>query len=79
MNTPFHFHHVSNQKRELGKKSRPGKPLKNKTQLPACIAFTFIPAVPIFAVLVNEEWNSQGVAKSKSVMSIANFSFAVRR
>lgn len=23
MNTPFHFHHVSNQKREPGKKSRP--------------------------------------------------------
>jgi hypothetical protein len=25
--------------------SRPGKPIKNKTQLPACIAFTFYPAV----------------------------------
>jgi len=29
------------------------KPLKNKTQLPACIAFTFYPAVAIFAEVVN--------------------------
>jgi hypothetical protein len=41
INPSFHFHHISNKKLEPGKKSRPGKPLKSKTQLPACIAFTF--------------------------------------
>jgi hypothetical protein len=41
VNPPFLIHHVSNQEREPGKMSRPGKPLKNKTQLPACIALTF--------------------------------------
>jgi hypothetical protein len=31
--------------RAFGKMSRPGKPIKNKTQLPVYIAFTFYPAV----------------------------------
>jgi hypothetical protein len=45
MNTLFHIHHVSNRQREPGKMSRPGKPLKNRHKLPACIAFTFYPGV----------------------------------
>jgi hypothetical protein len=43
MNTPPHIYRLSNQQREPGKMSRPGKPIKNKTQLPVYIAFTFYP------------------------------------
>jgi hypothetical protein len=43
MNTPSHIYRLSNKQREPGKMSRPGKPLKNKTQLPVYTAFTFYP------------------------------------
>jgi len=45
LNTPSHIYRLSNQQREPGKMSRPGKPLKNKTQLPVYIVFTFYPVV----------------------------------
>jgi hypothetical protein len=67
--TPFLIHHVSNQQREPGKVSRPGKPLKNKIPLPASYSLYFL--------LGGGYLCFTGEYGSKSVMRIASF-IAVR-
>jgi hypothetical protein len=42
-NAPFHFHHISNQKREPGKMSRPGKPLKKQNTIARLYSLDILP------------------------------------
>jgi hypothetical protein len=48
---PFHFHHVSNKQREAGEKVKGPDPI-----IGVHIPFTFFPAQPTFATVVNMEY-----------------------